>query len=83
MNTLWLTFTILKFGGVGVAVLGVGIFGYFFVRENARSARSSQNVIPMASWRGKGPIVGTMILAAGILAQLAAYLIAITSLGRL
>jgi hypothetical protein len=82
LNLVWALSAILKYGGFAVAVTGVGIFGFFFIRENARSAHGRGNTIPPDAWRGAGPKFGIMVLASGLLLQLVAFLIAVLLPGR-
>ena len=82
LNVAWSLVTIFKYSSIALALAGVGIFGFYFVRENARSARHGENALPTAAWRGEGPKFGAWVLAAGILLQLASILIAVTVPGR-
>ena len=50
-----------------MAMAGVGIFGFHFIRENGRSARKGQNAVPSRAWRGGGAIKGIRLLAYGAL----------------
>lgn len=59
--------TLLKFGGAAMALAGLGIFGFYFIRENGRSARKGQNAVPSSAWRGNGPIKGLKLIACGAL----------------
>lgn len=60
----WLS-TVTKFAGAGIALTGLGIFGFYFIRENGRSARKGMNSVPTTAWRGKGPIKGLRYMAYG------------------
>ena len=73
---LWLS-TLLKFCGVAIAVAGVLMFGFHFIRENARSARRGESSVPSIAWRGEGPKKGARIIAAGALALTASLLVSL------
>lgn len=60
--------SVLKFGGTVTALVGLGIFGFHFIRENGRSARKGQNTVPSRAWRGKGAIKGLRLLTYGAVA---------------
>ncbi len=83
LSIAWGLVPILKFGGVIIGIAGVAIFGFHFIRENARAARGRGNAIPRAAWRGNGPNLGIRVLAAGVLLQIAAFVIAIALPDRL
>ena len=82
LNAAWTLSAVLKYCGVAVGVLGVGIFGYYFVRENARSAHIPGNSVPASAWRGRGPKLGIMVLAAGVLMQVVSFIIIVVLPGR-
>lgn len=58
--------TVLKFSGTAIATAGVGIFGFYFIRDNGRAARRGQDNIPAKAWRGKGPQQAARILAIAV-----------------
>jgi len=41
----------LKFGGVAVALIGAAVFGWYFLRGNAQTARNNSDKVPSSSWR--------------------------------
>ncbi len=73
----------LKFGGLALALIGVAVFGWYFVRGNARAARDGTGGVPPSSWRGPGPILGAKMLAGGIALQVLSVLLAVMFPGRL
>jgi purine-cytosine permease-like protein len=60
--------TFLKFSGAAIAIAAVGIFGFYFIRDNGRSARRGESSVPAKAWRGAGPRKAVRILAVGVLA---------------
>jgi hypothetical protein len=83
LDAAWTVVSVCKYGSIIIALTGVGIFGFYFVRENARSARQGENTIPATAWRGKGPRLGAQLLAAGVVLQLISIIVAVTVPGRL
>jgi hypothetical protein len=83
LNLAWMFVGILKFGGLAVALIGVAVFGWYFVRENAQAAQGNSNKVPSSSWRGPGPIFGAKILAVGMTLQVMSVLLAVALPGRL
>jgi hypothetical protein len=73
----WIVVKTLSFGGLAVALAGVAIFGWYFVRLNAIAARGETNQIPSESWRGPGAKLGLAVLTGGAGMQLASYLLAV------
>ena len=69
--------TLLKFAGAAIAVTGVGIFGFYFIRDNGRSARRGENSVPAKAWRGAGPRKAAQIFAAGIFALTLSVLVSL------
>ena len=51
LNFAWTFVGVLKFGGLAVALIGVAVFGWYFVRGNARAARDNADKIPSSSCR--------------------------------
>lgn len=60
--------TLLKFAGAATAIAAVGIFGFYFIRDNGRSARRGENSVPAKAWRGAGPRRAARIFAVGVFA---------------
>ena len=83
LNFAWMFVGLLKFGGLAVALVGVAIFGWYFVRGNAQAARDNADKVPPSSWRGPGPIFGAKILGIGIALQILSVLVSVTLPGRL
>ncbi|OAI42395.1 hypothetical protein AYO42_02485 [Rhizomicrobium sp. SCGC AG-212-E05] len=69
--------TLLKFAGVAVAVVGVGYFGFYFIAENARSARRGESAVPAGAWQGVGAKKGFSIIAVGGVMLIASFLVAL------
>jgi hypothetical protein len=83
LNFVWTFVGMLKFGGLAVALIGVAVFGWYFVRGNAQAARDDPDKVPSSSWRGPGPIFGTKILGVGIALQVLSVLLATALPSRL
>ncbi len=83
LDLAWLIVGVLKFGGLALALIGIAVFGWYFVRGNDRAARDGAGGVPSSSWRGPGPILGAKILAGGIALQLLSVLLAVMLPGRL
>jgi hypothetical protein len=83
LSLAWMVVGVLKFGGLGVALIGVAVFGWYFVRGNAQAARSDSDKVPSSSWRGPGPIFGAKILGLGIALQVVSVLVVVALPGRL
>ena len=77
IDGVWGLTEALNFGGVAVAVVGVGIFGWTFVKLNALAARGESSSIPSASWRGRPSLVAATVLACGVGMQVLGYVIAV------
>ena len=82
LDVAWSLSAILKFGGIAVALAGVAIFGWYFVRANARAARNESEEGASVAWGGAGAKIGIKILGLGILLQIAAFLLAVVLPGR-
>ena len=82
LNIAWVLIKIFSYGGIAAAFAGVAVFGFHFVRLNARAARTDSSAVPSDSWRGRGAMLGMTILAAGAGMQLAAYLLSAVLPGR-
>ena len=73
VNGAWRLTEVLHLGGVAVAVAGVGVFGWTFVKLNARAAKGETSNVPSGSWRGKPALLGYVIFAFGIAMQMFGY----------
>lgn len=73
LDGAWRLLEVLKFGGVTVAVAGVGVFGWNFVTLNARAAKGETSAVPSDSWRGKPARLGFVIFATGVAMQMFGY----------
>ena len=71
----WILVKTLSYGGLAVALLGVAIFGWHFVRINARAGRGDTNEVPRESWRGRGATLGLKVLLTGAGMQVASFLL--------
>lgn len=76
IHLVWILITVLRFAGVIVLFFGVGMFGVYFIGENARAAQTGGG-IPRSSWFGAGPkkairiaIFGSLVLLCAALTQL-------------
>jgi hypothetical protein len=72
----WLLQRTLSLGGLVLALAGVAIFGWHFIRLNAQAARSDSGAIPTESWRGPGARFGYSIFAAGVVLAAASMILA-------
>ena len=82
LDAAWILVKILSYGGLAMALAGVGVFGWHFVHHNAVAAQGEDNRVPAESWRGRGARLGLMILAGGVGLQLASMLLAALVPGR-
>jgi hypothetical protein len=82
LNLAWIFCGTLKFGGLAVALGGVAMFGWYFVKANARSARRDAGEDARVAWGGKGAMTGAKVLALGLVAQFAAFLLMALLPGR-
>lgn len=69
--------TLLKFTGAAIAVVAVGIFGFYFIRDNGRSARRGESSVPAKAWRGVGPQKAARIFAVGAFALMLSFLVSL------
>ena len=72
----WILVTVLRFCGLPLTLLGIVIFGVYFVGGNARAARSGDGAIPPSSWQSAGPRTGMRIFALGVSLLLCASILA-------
>ena len=83
LGAAWVLIKFLSYGGFAVALAGVAVFGWHFVRINARAAERGGPDIPLEAWRGTGAMRGLYILACGAGMQIASMLLAVIVPGRL
>jgi hypothetical protein len=76
LDAAWMLTKAFSYSGLVVALSGVAIFGWYFVRINAVAARGDTNEIPTESWRGHGAKRGMLVLAVGAGMQLASFIMA-------
>jgi hypothetical protein len=77
LNGAWRLTETLNFGGIAVAILAVGLFGWTFIKLNAVAARGDSGSVPSASWRGKPALIAITMLACGIGMQALGYVLAV------
>jgi len=82
LDAAWILYKILSFSGLALALAGVGIFGWHFVRLNARAAREDSGKIPAQSWRGGGARLGLHVLASGVTLAVTAMILGAALPGR-
>lgn len=80
LNLIWTLTGFLKFTGLALALGGVAMFGWYFVRANARAARKDD--APVA-WGGAGAMNGVKILGLGLGVQLLAFVLILLLPGRM
>jgi hypothetical protein len=73
INDAWRLTQALNFGGVAAAVMGVGVFGWTFVKLNALAARGETETVPSSSWQGKSARLAFIIFASGVAMQVLGY----------
>jgi hypothetical protein len=78
----WLLQRSLSLGGLVLALAGVAIFGWNFIRLNALVARSDSGAVPPEAWRGAGARFGYLIFAAGVTLAVASTILAASLPGR-
>ena len=64
--------TALRFAGVVVIIVGVSLFGVYFIRGNARSIDGN---VPRSAWLGAGPMKGVRFVAVGAALMACAFVI--------
>ena len=82
LNLAWIFCGTLKFSGLAVALGGVAMFGWYFVRANARAARKDAGENAAVAWGGAGAMRGAKVLALGLLMQFAAFILMALLPGR-
>ncbi len=81
LDIAWMFCGLLKYGGLAVALGGVVIFGWHFVRANARAARQTVDENTVA-WGGPGAMLGVKVLAVGVAVQVVAFVLMLLLPGR-
>ena len=82
LNAAWALYSVLKFAGLAIAIIGVAIFGWYFVRANARAARNADKNASIA-WGGAGATVGLKVIAFGLAMQVTGFLLALVLPSRM
>lgn len=72
----WMLQKTFSLGGLFLALAGVAVFGWHFVRLNALAARGDSGAIPAEAWRGPGARFGYSIFAAGVTLAVASMILA-------
>jgi hypothetical protein len=82
LSVAWLLHKTLSLAGLVIALAGVALFGWHFVRINAVAARGNTSEIPPESWRGTGARYGLLLLAVGVALALASVILGAILPGR-
>ena len=82
LDGAWILVKVLSYGSLAVGLIGVAIFGWYFVGINARAAQSESTEIPKESWKGKGAKLGLRLLVLGALIELASMILSVVIPGR-
>jgi len=82
LAAVWLLQKALSYGGLVMALAGVAIFGWYFIRLNAVAAKSDAAEIPAESWRGPGAQFGLIVFAAGMGLAMASIILTSAPDGR-
>jgi hypothetical protein len=82
LDMAWRLVSALKFGGLIAIFSGIAVFGWYFVGDNAQAARGDSKAVPRSAWRGRGPVRGATIVAAGFVLTGLAIALASTLPGR-
>jgi hypothetical protein len=75
LDIAWTLVGFIRFGSLGVVLLGVVVFGRNFVGINARAAQTESGEIPVESWRGAGAMNGFKLVALGFAILAASFLL--------
>jgi len=65
LDIAWFLVSLIRYGSLVAALLGVVVFGRHFVGINARAAQIGRADIPDESWRGAGAINGFKLVGLG------------------
>ena len=82
LDLAWMLSSVLKFGGLALALGGVAMFGWYFVRANARAARNDVGANAAVAWGGADAMKGVKLLALGLAVQVAAFVLILLLPGR-
>jgi hypothetical protein len=80
LDAAWMLAKVLSFGGLVVALAGVGVFGWHFVQANGEAAKAHDNHAVV--WGGQGARTGLLILAGGVAMALFAVFLRLVLPGR-
>lgn len=86
LDLAWMFCGLLKYGGLALALAGVVMFGWYFVRANAHAAKQdahkqdgSENAIV---WGGPRAMMGAKVIGLGLAVQLVAFVLMALLPGR-
>ncbi len=83
LTAAWVLVAALKWSGLAIALAGVSIFGWYFIRANARAARKDSADVTVVAWGGAAARSGIKILVLGIMVQVVGFLLAMALPGRM
>ena len=75
LDAAWAGVRFLTDASLLVAIAGVGIFGWHFVRTSGDAVEADAKEISSLAWRGRGALLGLKVLACGAALQVAAILL--------
>ncbi len=76
LDAAWILQKFISVGGLLIALCGVAVFGYHFIRGNALAAKTGSGEIPAESWRGAGPRTGLILFGTGVGLAVASVILA-------
>lgn len=82
LGAAWTLVNILNYGGLLIALAGVAVFGWNFVRLNAAAGQGDGGAVPRDSWRGRRARLGYKIVAVGAAMLVAAIALTFFLPGR-
>jgi hypothetical protein len=82
LDAAWMLAKALSFAGLVIALSGVGVFGWHFVRANAAAAKVEGQENQAVAWGGQGARTGLMILAGGVAMAFLAVVLRLVLPGR-
>jgi hypothetical protein len=80
LDAAWMSAKVMSFGGLVIALAGVGVFGWHFVQANGEAARGHDNHAVV--WGGQGARTGLLILAGGVAMAVLAVILRLVLPGR-